>query len=402
MKKRELGIYIHIPFCVRKCRYCDFLSFPADEPAREAYVRQLIREIQCFPDKLSGMNALSTDLHFDAVPSVFIGGGTPSLLTSGQLARILLAVREVFSVKKDAEITMECNPGTVADYGALLEMGINRLSFGVQSSCNDELEILGRIHTWEDAVRSFHAARKAGFKNISTDLIFSLPGRETGQTLQRWLRTLHDVISLNPEHISAYSLIIEEGTPFYQIYGKEDQMRMRGASPLHLPDEDTEREMYHRAVEVLGEAGYHRYEISNFARTGYESIHNTGYWIRREYAGFGLGAASQIGMLRCRGITDLNEYLKWNPGRLPEKNGEVEFLKVSDEMSETMFLGLRRMAGVSEEEFHRRFGREIDEVWPGAGEDLIGKGLLENTDKVYRLTDKGVDLSNYVFAQFLL
>ena len=287
---------------------------------------------------------------------------------------------------------MECNPGTDTDFPALKQTGINRISFGVQSADDSVLRMLGRIHTWADAEDSFQRARAAGFDNLSADLIFSLPG----QTVQAWRRTLEAVLALHPEHISAYSLIIEEGTPFYSRYHAEDQRRADGEKTSLLPDEEEEREMYRLTGNLLAGSGYRQYEISNYARPGFESVHNNGYWIRREYAGFGLGASSQIRDQRYKNTADLKTYMKrqWEPC-------ETQVITEKEAMSETMFLGMRRMDGVDRAMFRRTFGQEIDEAFPGVTDRLIRLGLIESENNHIRLTPKGIDLSNYVFSEYL-
>ncbi len=419
--KRQLGIYLHIPFCVRKCRYCDFLSFPADADIRERYVQRLILEIRSFAQHSAEIfrdTGNESDLPDSAdstkpgrpewvVPSIFIGGGTPSVLSADQIRRILDAVRSSFTVEEDAEVTMECNPGTDTDFGALLDAGINRISLGIQSDDNRMLALLGRIHTWEEAVMTVDKVRRAGFTNLNTDLIFSLPG----QTLQQWRQTLQRTVSvLNPEHISAYSLIIEEGTPFYDLYHAEDERRAQGGAVCLLPDEDTEREMYWETERFLDKMGYERYEISNYARRGYRSVHNTGYWTRREYAGFGIGAASQIGSFRYKNTDDLETYLNKGEQRIPAVRGEKLFfpvleekilLSAEDARSEAMFLGLRMKEGVNLEYFAARYGESAQKVWPGLLQKLEAQGLLCHEKNRIRLTDRGTDLSNYVFSMFL-
>ena len=380
-KMKELGIYIHIPFCVQKCNYCDFLSFPAGDDLRAQYLDALEREIAAFP--------CAEEYH---AVSVFLGGGTPSVLRPDQIRAVLDVVRTRFDVRENAEITMECNPGTGTDFRALKQAGINRISFGVQSADDARLKTLGRIHTWHDAETSFFQAREAGFDNLSVDLIFSLPG----QTVSAWEQSLEAAVRLGPEHISAYSLIIEEGTRFYDLYHEEDERRAAGEKTRMLPDEDAEREMYHRTGEILAGAGYLQYEISNYARPGYESVHNNGYWIRREYAGFGLGASSQIRDRRYRNTTGLDTYLQDPVSRCQE-----ETLTKKDAMSETMFLGMRRMEGVSRTAFRETFGQDIDEAFPGAVSRLTGQGLLEEAGDRIRLTRRGIDLSNYVFSAFV-
>lgn len=278
--RRELELYIHIPFCAKKCAYCDFLSGPADEQTVADYVTALRKEIESYKESAKNYE----------VTTVFFGGGTPSLLSGEQMAELMNAIKDTFMLKEEAEITMEANPGTVTEsnLSAYKEAGINRISFGLQSVKDEELRMLGRIHTFEEFLESYDMARKAGFHNINVDLISAIPG----QTLTSWEETLRTVIELQPEHISAYSLIVEEGTTFAKLYGEGCEKEEL------LPDEDEERRIYERTEEMLKEAGYHRYEISNYAKDGYECRHNLGYWERKEYLGLGLGASSLLNETR--------------------------------------------------------------------------------------------------------
>ncbi|HCA69983.1 MAG TPA: coproporphyrinogen III oxidase, partial [Lachnospiraceae bacterium] len=292
-RKEELGLYVHIPFCVKKCDYCDFLSAPATEEMKKNYIRALLSEIRSYKGKTNGYT----------VPTVFIGGGTPSAIPASDIEKIMEEIWDTFLVDSDRlEATIEVNPGTVTREKLLAyqRAGINRLSFGLQSTDDRELKMLGRIHSYEEFKDNYELAREAGFHNINIDLMSSLPG----QTVQTWENSLRTVTALKPEHISAYSLIIEEGTPFYERYGK-------GA--LHqgeLPEEETDRLLYHRTKELLEESGYHRYEISNYARAGYECRHNSSYWIGTEYLGLGLGASSLFGGARFHNGNDIREYIR--------------------------------------------------------------------------------------------
>ena len=386
--KRQVGIYIHIPFCVRKCAYCDFLSAPAEAAVRERYVQELVREIRGFQENRETAENLE-------IISIFLGGGTPSLLMAGQAASILEAVGDVFPVTPGAEITAECNPGALSDdwLGGVRRAGVNRLSMGLQSADNRLLRILGRIHTWEQFLENYAAARKAGFENINIDLMSSLPG----QTAQDWLDTLHQVCALKPEHISAYSLIIEPGTPFYDLYHEEDERRSAGEEVPHLPSEETERQMYEDTLRFLERYGYHRYEISNYALPGRESVHNSGYWTRRDYIGFGLGSAPLLDDCRYRNTDDLEAYLAGDHARY-----EQQILTRKDRMEEMMFLGLRMMKGVSVTEFADCFGISPEHVYGEKISRLQEEGLLEISAGRIRLTKRGIPVSNMVMAQFLL
>ena len=383
-----LSLYLHIPFCVRKCRYCDFLSGPQDEETREAYVRALIREIE----------EQSVCPRGTCVDTVFFGGGTPSVLTGGQVAGIMGALYGFFSIREDAEISMEMNPGT-ADAEKLLAFksaGINRLSMGIQSMRDDELRTLGRIHTAQEARSSFELARKKGFDNINVDLMSALPG----QSFDSWQYSLGEAVRWAPEHISAYSLIIEPGTPFASMYEN-------GTLPT-LPDEDTDREMYHFTKDYLAEHGYLRYEISNYALAGKECRHNSGYWTGHPYLGFGIGASSYVNGTRFSNDSDLSEYLKAFPGdrahagQAAAARAEQHLLSGEEQMEEFMFLGLRMTAGVMDEVFFERFGKKISDIYGPVLDRHISQGVLERTEDGYRLTDRGVDVSNYVLADYLL
>lgn len=323
------------------------------------------------------------------VTSVFVGGGTPSIVPVGRIERLLAAVKDLYHVAQDAELTMEINPGT-AGYEALRryrEAGINRLSIGLQSARDDELRRLGRIHTYGKFLDTYRAAREAGFENINVDLMSALPGQACGD----YRETLRRVLSLvpPPEHISAYSLIVEEGTPFGEAAAN---------GTLELPDEECERRMYEDTGLLLGAAGYCRYEISNYARPGYECSHNMGYWRRADYFGFGLGAASLIGRERFSNTVDMKRYLK-NPLNAREA---IQLLSAAEEMEETLFLGLRMAEGVEESAFLRRFGRSLQEVYGPVIEKNIRDGLLKYQRGRLCPTPRGFDLNNYLGAQFLL
>ncbi len=392
---RKISIYIHIPFCIRKCLYCDFLSAPSTPDCIEQYVRALEAEIRFSP----GLNGLTgAEIPDDPeiqVDTVFLGGGTPSLLTPDQLERILTAVRESYRVQDGAEISMEVNPGT-ADLERLQAYrgaGINRLSIGVQSVDDAELALLGRIHRAGQAEKIFREARQAGFDNINIDLMSALPG----QTADKWEQNLRTVCEWGPDHISAYSLIIEEGTPFAEM----------DLPPL--PSEEEDRLMYHRTQTVLAEYGYQRYEISNYARPGRACRHNCGYWTGHEYLGLGLGASSLIGDRRYKVTDSMPEYLRRirlaDSGEIKDPAHyyeDIQQLTLRDRMEEFMFLGLRLTEGVSEAEFRRRFGNPADAVYGSVLARHTDGGLLERTGDRIRLTEKGLDLANYVMSDFIL
>lgn len=363
---RPLELYIHIPFCVRKCQYCDFLSAPSTKEERQEYVEGLCRQIRSYGETAKAYR----------VVSIFVGGGTPSILEAGQLLDIFAAVYDTFAVEAEAEITIEMNPGTVTEekLAAYKRAGINRLSIGLQSAKNDELKTLGRIHTYEKFLRTYELAREAGYRNINIDLMSAIPG----QTVEGWEETLRKTAELRPEHISAYSLIIEEGTPFYEKYG------VRKGSTRELPGEEEERQMYRRTKSILEEYGYHRYEISNYALPGYECRHNLGYWDRTEYLGIGAGAAS------------LMDNRRWNDG------GEPAALSRTEQMEECMFLGLRKTEGVSKARFEAEFGCSMESVYGEVLERMYGLGMMEEAGEYVRLTERGIDVSNGVMCEFLI
>ncbi len=379
--KKELELYLHIPFCVSKCKYCDFLSAPSGEEQRQIYVERLCRRIRYWSDVIHNYGY--------EIVSIFVGGGTPSILTEAQITQVFEAVHESFPIRGDAEITLEMNPGTdVKDkLPVYRELGINRLSMGLQSADNEELKCLGRIHTYEDFRQVYQWAREAGFTNINVDLMSAIPG----QTLESYEDTLRKVADLEPEHISAYSLIIEEGTPFYERYGE-------GRHAEELPDEDIERQMYVRTGEILEDYGYHRYEISNYAKDGYECRHNLGYWDRKEYLGLGAGASSLMDHIRWKEP----DHIGPSTGLVLEEREDFTRLRRKDEMEEFMFLGLRKINGVSEHDFYKSFRVSMDEIYKDSIENLIKEGLLVREEDRIRLTDRGIDLSNYALSQFLL
>ncbi|MDN0043641.1 radical SAM family heme chaperone HemW [Mediterraneibacter glycyrrhizinilyticus] len=389
-EKKELELYVHIPFCVRKCAYCDFLSAPADTQERTLYIDALTEEIR----------ARKNDFTAYRVSTIFLGGGTPSILEGDDNARIFRALQENFDISDDAEITMEVNPGTVTEEKAASwrKSGVNRLSIGLQSADDRELKMLGRIHTYREFLDTWKIVREAGFENVNVDLISAIPG----QNLRSWSETLRKAADLGPEHISAYSLIVEEGTPFYERYGDgsgEDEDKGNHLPPL--PDEDTEREIYKATEKILAEYGYHRYEISNYAKTGYECRHNLGYWERKEYLGLGLGASSLLSECRFHNTADMGKYLRLYENAGTDICEDIEHLSVEDQMEEFMFLGLRKTVGISVDDFRKAFGKEIREVYGEQMRKLEEQRLIEYSGNRVRLTERGTDISNYVFSEFM-
>lgn len=358
-----ISLYIHIPFCKSKCKYCDFLSFPNTDYIN-AYKKALLDEINAF------------DCENNTVKSIFIGGGTPSIIDISIISEIMDSLGK-FNIEKNAEITIEANPGTLTEEKVkeYRKSGINRISMGLQAWQNNLLKTLGRIHTKESFLKSYETARKY-FNNINIDIMFSLPD----QSFEMWLETLENVTALKPEHISAYSLIIEEGTPFYDM-------------DLNLPDEETDRKMYHSAIKYLSDKGYRQYEISNFAKDGYESVHNSVYWQRGNYKSFGLGAASLINNIRYKNTESIADYIGGTTVT------EKEILSKEDRMAEFMFLGLRMTNGVSISQFKKEFNEDILEKYSSVIEKY-SKFIVIDNDRL-RLTTEGIDISNTIFAEML-
>lgn len=385
-REKKLELYFHIPFCLKKCNYCDFLSYGADSPLGDSrtkarYMESLIRETK----------TRAADYRDYCVVSVFVGGGTPSMVAPECLSELMAAVRENFHLAKDVETTVEVNPGTVDErmLRCYRQAGVNRLSIGLQSADKRELEVLGRVHTYGQFLGTYYSARKCGFSNVNVDVMSALPG----QTPEGYLDTLAKVLALEPqpEHISAYSLILEEGTRLAE---------QAHQGKLALPDEDMDRLMYGSTKITLEQAGYMRYEISNYAKPGYECRHNCGYWRRRDYAGFGIGAASLINNIRYKNSEDIGEYLDDPLGCRQEE----QILSLSEQMEEFMFLGLRLTEGVSVRDFEAEFGRPPEAVFGAAVEENLKDGLLAYLDGGSRLalTERGLDLANYAMARFLL
>ncbi|MGN0159156.1 MAG: radical SAM family heme chaperone HemW [Brotaphodocola sp.] len=381
MNKQALELYIHIPFCVRKCAYCDFLSFPATERTQEQYVAKLIEEIY----------GQSAGFQEYCVTSIFLGGGTPSILSADLMRDLFEVLYQCFDIAVDAEITIEANPGTLTmeKLAMYRTCGINRISLGLQSADDEELKTLGRIHCYDDFLKSFQRVRQAGFTNINVDLMSALPG----QTVQSWKNTLRKVLMLKPEHISAYSLIIEEGTPFYERYHEDKSV---------FPDEEMDREMYHLTKEIMAAQGFERYEISNYAKPGYECRHNIGYWTGVDYLGLGLGASSYTHRFRYHNVTDMEEYLSLDLSEAGAAARDIQKLSEKEQIEEFMFLGLRMMKGVSGSNFLERFGLNMWSIYGEVFESLEKQGLLEIRKPEVRLTELGIDVSNMVLSEFLL
>ena len=379
-------LYVHIPFCRKKCRYCSFASFPWQEAEAEKNVRLILREARARSEEAA-----------QPVDTVYIGGGTPSLLPPGLFRKLVSGLKELFPFDSVTEFTSEANPGTVTDewLDAAAESGVNRLSFGVQSSRPELLETLGRIHTFPQAVSSFRLARKHGFGNINLDLIFGIPG----QTISLWQETLEAAVALGPEHVSAYGLIPEEGTPLFRDLEQ---------GFLSLPDPEEERAMYDLALSLLKKAGLEQYEISNFARPGCACAHNTGYWTQEPYLGLGVSAASMTvcrtgpeGML-CRRHTnpsDLGSYESDVDGA-PDACAWEEIDPAACRF-ETMMLGLRMNRGVDESRFFALHGVTLESCWGGRLRKLEEQGLAEHTEGCWRLTRRGFDIQNSILVELM-
>lgn len=412
MDKKKLELYIHTPFCVKKCDYCDFLSFPANTRTQITYVHALLQEIAYWGEIMKGYT----------VPTIYIGGGTPSWLEPELITAIMKQVHTVFCVEKDAEISIECNPGTVTakKLSAYKDSGINRLSIGLQSVNNEELKLLGRIHTYEQFLKTYELARNAGFDNINVDIMSGLPY----QNLEMFMRTLQQVIRLKPEHISAYSLIIEKDTPFYSRYKFDAVAQDAGIKTEILPDEDENYRMFKATQDILRQAGYEQYEISNYAKPGYECRHNIGYWTRENYLGLGLGASSLIDNVRYTNTKELYGYIDASekfemvqPDMLIEEENikpiegiwvgnnlmeSAEIIGRKEQMEEFMFLGLRMNAGVARLDFEEAFGVPIEAVYLDQMNELRQQELISMSEGLIALTDRGMDLANYVMAKFML
>jgi oxygen-independent coproporphyrinogen-3 oxidase len=368
-----IGLYVHVPFCVSKCAYCDFASHPGREADMPRYVDAVVREIV----------RRSEETGHPQADTIFFGGGTPSILGAEYIVRILDALFDSFLIEEDAEITCECNPGTVqlSWAHALHKAGVNRLSLGAQARQSRLLRLLGRIHDWEQVVASVEIARAAGFENINLDLMFGLPS----QSARDWRETLDAAIALAPTHLSCYGLIVEEGTPI---------SRDMAAGKLSLPDEETEREMYELARQTLAAHGFHQYEISNFALEGRECRHNVGCWTRVPYLGFGCAAHSFFDECRASNPANLDAYLS---GEAPK----FERITKEEARFESLMLGLRMTAGVKDADFARMHGLTIRKAFSEKLEQPIADGLLQWHEGSLRLTRLGMDLQNAVLVDLM-
>ena len=396
--RKPLSIYVHIPFCKHKCMYCDFLSFADSTSTMQIqYINALMSEIRMykpFADRYS-------------IKTIYIGGGTPSVLDEAMIGKILDTIYHIFKVDRFPEITIEVNPGTIkyTDMIAYREYGINRISIGLQSADSELLGRLGRIHSYEEFLQGYESARRAGFENVSVDIMSGLPG----QDVHTLVDTLTKVAENVPEHISVYSLQVEKGTPLYE---RQDILDM-------IPDENVDRDMYMMTKKILKSYGYNRYEISNYSKPGYESRHNTVYWTGGQYIGLGLGASSYFKGQRFSNIRDINNYIDIcedireeltkdvDRNRLYDNatsilRTNVETIYIDNRIEEFMYLGLRMMAGVSRDEFKERFGRDMFEIYGPVINKYADQGYMKVDENRVRLTDAGIDVSNYILADFIL
>ena len=387
---REIGIYVHIPFCKQKCYYCDFKSYANKEELIEKYIKWLKYEIK----EVGEGNKLDYENDLDelvTVKTIYIGGGTPSYLDSKYIKEIIEEIRENFKLADKVEITIEVNPGTVNKTKLLdyINSGINRISIGLQSTDNELLKRIGRIHKYEDFLQTYNMAREVGFKNINVDLMLALPG----QTIAKLEKGLKQVIDLQPEHISLYSLIIEDGTKIEKMLKNNE---------ITLPDENIERKMYWETKKVLEEAGYIHYEISNFAKEGYKSEHNWNCWSQKEYMGFGVAAHSYTNDVRFSNIDSIEEYIEnYEQGNVTDNFVFHEKQTQSSKMKEYMLLGLRKIEGISIQEFKNKFVGNPLYIYRKELQKLVEEELIEiELDKI-KLTKKGLDFANIVWEEFI-
>lgn len=373
---KEMSLYIHIPFCKQKCLYCDFPSYAGKESLINEYIRALNEEIlrKCSKYKIA---------------SIFVGGGTPSYLNEINLESLLKTIN-LLDFKDDFEFTIECNPGTLNEEKLVLmkNYNVNRISMGLQTTNDNLLKEIGRIHSFEEFKKNYNQARKAGFENINVDLMFGLPN----QHMKDWKASLEDVISLEPDHISAYSLIIEEGTCFYNLYNNDK---------LNIPNEEEERSMYLFTKGFLEDYGYNQYEISNYAKVNKECFHNKVYWKCNEYLGLGVSASSFVDEKRFKNIDDIKIYIE-KINNNEDVTEEIHVNNINDDMEEFMFMGLRMIEGINLKTFKKRFGKDVFDIYDEVIKNNIKKGLLVvDSEKLY-LSEKGIELSNYVMSDFIL
>ncbi|WP_042275627.1 radical SAM family heme chaperone HemW [[Clostridium] dakarense] len=375
-----LGLYIHIPFCVSKCNYCDFNSFKMDKIAKDKYLKDLKKEMELYSKDLKEDNYIT---------SVFLGGGTPSILNSNELKYIFENINLYFNVKNDAEITVECNPGTLTKekLKTMKEIGINRLSIGLQAVQDYHLKSIGRIHTYDEFEKNYKDALEVGFKNINIDLMYALPN----QTFEDWKESLDKIVNLNPSHISAYSLILEEGTKLYDMYENNE---------FDVIDEDTDINMYNYTIDYLKSNGYNQYEISNYAKDRCECEHNILYWKCDHYIGLGPGASGYINDFRYNNVESLKEYhekLSLNEKPIESKDN----LTLDDKIQEKIFMGLRMNEGIKFKDFKEEFNINFKEKYSKEINKLKERKLINEDITGIRLTQSGREISNSIFIEFI-
>ena len=371
-----LGLYVHIPFCVRKCNYCDFNSYKMDKVSKERYIQDLKKEINLYKEEKE-------------ITSIFLGGGTPSILTSKEIKSIFKSIKENFKIREDAEITIECNPGTLTKEKLITmkEVGINRLSIGLQAVQEHRLKAIGRIHTYEEFEKNYKEALEIGFNNINIDLMYALPN----QKFEEWKESLQKIVKLNPTHISAYSLILEEGTKLHDMYENNE---------FNMIDEDTDIQMYNYTINYLKENGYNQYEISNYAKEGLECKHNILYWKCNHYIGLGAGASGYLNNYRYNNVELLQNYHeKLNKNEKPIEN--IEKLSIEDKIQEKIFMGLRMNEGIKFEDFKKQFNIDFEEKYSKQIKDLKEKELINESIAGFSLTQRGREISNSIFIEFI-
>lgn len=374
-----LGLYIHIPFCVKKCKYCDFNSFKLNINEKRKYLNSLKREMELYKENLEDKS----------IDSIFVGGGTPSILNEEEIRILFRNIKNNFQIKDSAEITMECNPGTLTlnKLKTMKECGVNRLSIGLQAVQNNHLEYIGRVHTYEEFEKNYYQAKEVGFENINVDLMYALPN----QSKEDWMESLEKVVKLNPTHISAYSLILEENTELFNMYEKHE---------FELLDEDTDIEMYEYTISYLKSNGYNQYEISNYAKKGFECKHNILYWKCENYVGLGVSASGFLNETRYNNLCELDEYEEIiHSGKKPIEWEEK--LSIKDEIEESIFLGLRMNEGIKFKDFYEKYNFNFEEEYKNEIDKLKKMKLIETKDEGMKLTQKGREISNSVFVEFM-
>ena len=374
-----LGLYIHIPFCVTKCKYCDFNSFKIDLNEKIKYLNYLGEEMKLYKEEIKNRD----------IDSVFVGGGTPSILNENEINILFENIKENFNIKSNAEITMECNPGTLTlnKLKAMKKSGVNRLSIGLQAVQNHHLKYIGRIHTFEEFEKNYHDAKQMGFDNINIDLMYALPN----QSREDWMESLEKVVKLNPTHISAYSLILEENTELFKMYERDE---------FNLLDENTDIEMYEYTINYLKSHGYNQYEISNYAKDNFECKHNVLYWKCEEYVGIGASASGYFNGIRYNNICELDNYEKM----ILEGEKPIEWeekLSIKDEIEESIFLGLRMNEGIQISDFKEKYNFDFEKEYKNEIEKLSKMELIEIDNNLMKLTQKGREISNSVFVEFI-